>query len=241
MNRSRIEWTQYTWNPVTGCLHGCEYCYAREIATRFGTWHSGDDLCIAEPGETFPAAFAPTFYPHRLTEPARLKTPSHIFAVSMGDLFGDWVPDEWIGKVLDAMSAAPQHSYTVLTKAPQNLKRYELPSAVVCYGTSITGALDADEIERLCAIDACAPTLGTLVSLEPYLHELKPADFERYFAHHIDWLIIGGQTGRKPFAPPAEWISPLVEWARERGTPVFVKDNCRYPETVREWPDGVPH
>ena len=85
MNRSSIEWTRYTWNPVTGCKHGCTYCYARRLAEgrlkgRFG----------------YDNGFEPTFHQNRLLEPQNVKKPSMIFTCSMGDLFGEWVPRQWI-------------------------------------------------------------------------------------------------------------------------------------------------
>lgn len=78
MNKTKIEWTDYTWNPITGCLHGCDYCYARKIAERFP--------------KAFPQGFAPAFHQERLQEPIKLKKPSKIFTVSMGDMFGDGLP-----------------------------------------------------------------------------------------------------------------------------------------------------
>jgi protein gp37 len=86
--QNAIGWCDYTWNPVTGCLHHCTFgptraaCYAEGIARRFAG------------GKAFPQGFAPTFHPERLSEPQKVKAPARIFAVSMGDLFGPWVPDE---------------------------------------------------------------------------------------------------------------------------------------------------
>ena len=109
MKKTKIEWCDSTWNPVTGCLHGCEYCYARRITERFGNklpdfsvypkmyenCHMVDSKFTDNP---YPHGFEPTFHAYRLDEPARLTKPRNIFVCSMADLFGEWVPDEWIGQ-----------------------------------------------------------------------------------------------------------------------------------------------
>ena len=134
MNKTKIDWCDMTWNPVTGCLHGCEYCYARRIAERFKCdnetfakkhINSSTDDFICYEGEyhcAFPFGFKPTLYMERLDEPQHIKKPHNIFVCSMADLFGDWVSDEWIQQVFKACEVAPQHNYLFLTKNP---KRYE--------------------------------------------------------------------------------------------------------------------
>ena len=145
--KTKIDWCDATWNPVTGCLHWCEYCYARGIANRFGLPYApklGDPgmegakkydstegmdtmLELAKPYEKngrkqpYPMGFLPTFHRYKLEEPQRWKKPRTIFVCSMADLFGEWVPSKWIKAVFDACSAAPQHRYMFLTKNP---KRY---------------------------------------------------------------------------------------------------------------------
>ncbi|MBQ8109397.1 MAG: DUF5131 family protein [Clostridia bacterium] len=143
-SKTRIDWADATWNPVTGCLHGCEYCYARGIANRFGLPYApklGDPgmegakkydsdegmdtmLELVKPYEAngrkqpYPMGFLPTFHRYKLEEPQHWKKPRTIFVCSMADLFGEWVPDEWIKAVFDACEAAPQHRYLFLTKDP---------------------------------------------------------------------------------------------------------------------------
>jgi protein gp37 len=157
MKDTKIEWCSSTWNPVTGCLHGCEYCYARGIAHRFAgfeprcggeiipddqkkygknsVWNTtdGEQLHIfdKQPQKrtktgvwqktVYPYGFEPTFHRYRLDEPRTWIQSRTIFVGSMADLFGDWVPDEWIESVFDACDAAPWHRYLFLTKNP---KRY---------------------------------------------------------------------------------------------------------------------
>ena len=130
MQKSKIEWCDSTWNPVTGCLHGCEYCYARRIAARFGHHHheDGTNHYLGEPMaytplgkderiDPYPFSFDPTFHSYRLCEPCHHRG-QNIFVCSMADLFGEWVPDGWIAKVLDACLDSPQNRYLFLTKNP---------------------------------------------------------------------------------------------------------------------------
>ena len=138
MKKTKIDWADSTWNPVTGCLHGCEYCYARGIARRFGGHLQGciesgnyeltqpmyditpmsDELARVGRKLPYPYDFEPTFHRYKLDEPQSWKRPRTIFVCSMADLFGEWVPDEWIKAVFDACAAAPQHRYLFLTKDP---------------------------------------------------------------------------------------------------------------------------
>lgn len=129
--KTKIDWAEATWNPVTGCLHGCEYCYARRIAERFGsnlmpifTNYPVLDEPVRNVGfdcgknQPYPFDFTPTFHRYRLDEPARWTRPRNIFVCSMADLFGEWVPDGWIREVINACLAAPQHRFLFLTKNP---------------------------------------------------------------------------------------------------------------------------
>lgn len=126
MNKTKIDWCDSTWNPVTGCYHGCEYCYARGIAERFNgkkvlKYGARADLFeqVQTLGKTepYPFGFKPTFHRYRLDD-YQNKKGRNIFVCSMADLFGKWVPDDWKIEVLEACRKAPQHNYLFLTKDP---------------------------------------------------------------------------------------------------------------------------
>lgn len=149
--KTKIDWADATWNPVTGCLHGCDYCYARRIAERFGLNQMPiftDYPVLNEPVrctytydymraaginagkiQPYPFDFTPTFHRYKLDEPKHWKKPRNIFVCSMADLFGEWVPDTWIDDVIRATQKALQHRYLFLTKNPERygnwLERFE--------------------------------------------------------------------------------------------------------------------
>lgn len=129
MEKTKIDWCDSTWNPVTGCKHDCPYCYARGIANRFSAhgerWDERETHVLdekfyvpeAEKSEPYPYGFVPTFHKYRLNE-YQDKKGRNIFVCSMADLFGKWVPDDWKIEVLEACRKAPQHKYLFLTKDP---------------------------------------------------------------------------------------------------------------------------
>lgn len=212
MNRTKIEWTDFTWNPVTGCKHGCPYCYGREIAKRFKNH--------------FPNGYKPTFHPDRLDEPSRIKKPSKIFTVSMGDLFGDWVPNEWIEAVIDVARKNPKHVFQFLTKNPRRYADFEFPPN--CWiGTTVESQNNLDRLEILRRSDN---ENIKFVSFEPLL---GPVDSD---LDGIDWIIIGAQTGRKHIIPDHEWVESLISEARRSRCAIFLKDNLGWNEKVQEFP-----
>ena len=138
MLKTKIDWCDSTWNPVTGCRHNCEYCYARGIVKRFGKMmpeQSGFGL--ENPGlhildapivhNPYPYLFEPTFHAYRLNEFVAKKKSRNIFVGSMTDLFGNWVPDKWIEDVLASCAKAPHHNYLFLTKNVKRYKEYGVP------------------------------------------------------------------------------------------------------------------
>jgi protein gp37 len=207
-----INWTDATWNPVTGCLHGCPYCYARAIAVRFGR------------------SFEPAFHPEKLQEPLHRKAPTKIFVGSTADLFGNWVPNEWVRAVLKIVRQCPQHTFQFLTKAPHNLVKFN-PWPDNCWvGATANNQKMMDK--ALFDLSLCKARVK-FVSAEPLLGPIS-CDLSA-----IDWLIVGAQTGADAHQPKAEWVSRLIENARASGTAIWFKDNLEWPTRINEWPQVV--
>ena len=239
--KTKIDWCDSTWNPVTGCQHGCEYCYARGIANRFGRKDDQenvnhdlkkplrrvyrDDFGVQCLGSklAYPYGFDPTFHRYKLDEPQKWKKPRTIFVCSMADLFGEWVPDEWIIQVFEACRAASWHRYIFLSKNP---KRYSslytkgiLPAGDgFWYGTTTTEpgqpffrVMKADEKPHI------------FISIDPIL---KPFGEIKTFP---EWVIIGAETGnrRGKANPSKEWIDEIAQQARAWEVPVFMKESLR--------------
>ncbi len=246
-SKTKIDWCDATWNPVTGCYHGCPYCYARRIAERFGSGIvSGTRLHelhapVREYGtrpystEPYPYDFDPTLHRYRLGEPQRWKKPRNIFVCSMGDLFGDWVPDEWIIDVLNACRKAPQHRYLFLTKNPARYvdlyKKGILQTGDgFWYGTTTTGPESPFYYSRMPDDDP-----RTFASIEPILNPFgEMIDFP-------DWIIIGAETGNRKgkVVPPKDWINEIAEAGKKHNIPVFMKESLREimgEDFVQEFP-----
>lgn len=179
MNKTRIEWTDYTWNPVTGCWGGCEYCYAKRIAMRF-TGH-----------------FYPTFHPERLSQPEKVKKSSKIFVCSMADLFGGWVPIEWQTAVIDIVKKCPQHTFQFLTKNPKRYLSCDFPDN--CWlGVTIDKPNKASiDILKL-------KSNYKFISFEPILGDMSELNLSG-----IDLCIIGRDTSPGALKPEQGWIDSI--------------------------------
>jgi len=213
-----IGWAMYSWNPVTGCRHTCSYCYARSLAESVGM------------KRTYPVGFTPLFHTERLDAPANTKVPAkseqdpafgRVFVCSMADLFGSWVPQDWIDKVVASTVTNPQWEYLFLTKYPQRYEHLTLPA-----GGWMGASIDSQRVVE--------PTLEALrklkgvkhrwLSLEPLLEPISIPDLSG-----IDWIVIGAQSANpgqnESFAPNFEWVVDLVASARAAGTKVWLKHN----------------
>jgi protein gp37 len=215
-----IEWASWSWNPVTGCLHGCKFCYAREIA---------NNPRMVSAGYVF--KFEPSFHDYRLDAPKNTKPPKtdddrdgRVFVCSMADLFGKWVPDDWITKVFDACMQSPEWEYLFLTKWPNRYKMLEsLPKA--WFGASIIQQSDVKRVER--EMQSFTTNGVKWISLEPML---EPITFEDL--SWCDLVVIGAQTattqpdGYVPaFSPEFDWVVDVVNQCRDAGVPYYLKPN----------------
>lgn len=250
--KTKIEWSTMTWNPITGCYHGCKYCYARRIAERFKAKHiSGDGINVAYLGspfmndgkkEPYPFGFTPTFHAYRLDEPRLVKEGQNIFVCSMADLFGEWVPDEWIEKVFDACRKAPQHVYLFLTKNPS---RYD-----DLINKGILRPEDSNFWLGSTVTDLSRPAhwnikMHTFWSCEPVLAPWPPATEAGARHAFPEWVILGAETGNRKgkVVPQKEWIDNIVAKCRMMGARIFMKDSLvpvvGEENMIREFPSGL--
>lgn len=210
-DKSAIEWTDATWNPVTGCTQispGCDHCYALRLAERFR----------GVPGHPYEQGFDLKLWPQRMEMPLRWREPRRIFVNSMSDLFHDRIPDSYIRRVFGIMEEAEQHIFQVLTKRPARMARLapSLPwPKNVWAGTSV-------ELDRFTwranHYLQQVPAAVRFVSAEPLLGPLPTLDVER-----LDWLITGGESG-PDFRPcdPA-WVRNLRDRAVAADVALFHK------------------
>jgi len=210
MNKTKITWTDESWNPVTGCKHKCSYCYARRMSARFGR------------------SWEPQIHPERLEQPLKNKKPKKIFVGSMADLFGNWVPDDWIMEVLNIVEQCPEKTFIFLTKNPERMVDIPWPSNA-WIGASTVNQKGLKRARSL--FDAVAPV--RFISAEPLLEPVRLNKKDAF-----DWVIIGAQTGPKKFQPPQVWVDDLTEDARCINAAVFYKPNldCFKINPIEEFP-----
>ena len=262
MNKTKIDWCDMTWNPVTGCLHDCPYCYARKIAQRFnGNSYGAIGIDMTQYGDTqnmhkledphetchpnhhwrratFPFGFDPTFHRYRLNEPKEINKPKNIFVCSMADLFGSWVPEEWIKEVFKACEAAPQHNYLFLTKNPDRyIELYEKKlfpyKENYWFGTTVTKNAD-----RFVWIHGTP--YKCFLSIEPLMEPLESL----YKISNFNWVIIGAETGNRKerIIPKREWIEEIAFECKKANIPIFMKESLRGimgKDMIQEYPEGM--
>jgi len=238
MNKTKIDWCDMSWNPVTGCLYGCPYCYARSIAERFSGAKGittppalekidlHKKMLISGKVSSFPYGFLPAFHRYRLEEPAQRKNPQNIFVCSMADLFGEWVPDEWIQEVFKACEKAPQHRYLFLTKNPERYKELNKKNLLPCNNNFWFGTSTETENSNYWYSE----NHNFFISIEPIMSEFTNMDTEvkRIISGlYIPWVIVGAETGNRKdkVIPKKEWIQNILDKCREQHIPVFVKNN----------------
>ena len=219
-----IGWAKWSWNPVTGCKHNCPYCYARDIANRF-----------------YEQGFEPSLIPSRLAAPQNQKpraaaatdtAEKNIFTCSMADLFGRWVPDDWISAVMRSVERSPEWNFLFLTKFPKRMVDREVPKNV-WLGTSV------DLQARVSAVESAferVPAHTRWLSIEPLIEPLKFSKPELF-----QWVVIGGASASSEtpvWQPPFEWVARLYLTFKEAGASVYIKDNIGFngPTRPKEYP-----
>ena len=245
---TKIDWCDASWNPITGCLHGCEYCYARRHVRRFGGQlgsDGGNHFLVLPRREVvyegrekiegrvlpYPYGFDPTFHRYRLEIPQHWRKPRNIFVCSMADMFGEWVPDEWIVEVLNACRKAPQHRYLFLTKHPERYDRLEDADLITDKDTNFWLGSTTTDITRdklhynraLHTFQSCEPMLA------PWPLARAANQISKWNGWLPEWVIFGAETGnrRGKVVPEKDWIDNAVQMCQNMGAAVFMKESLR--------------
>jgi protein gp37 len=214
-DRSTIEWTDATWNPVRGCTKispGCAHCYAETFAERFR----------GVPGHPYEQGFDLRLVPEKLNEPLKWKSSRKVFVNSMSDLFHDDVPDDYIISVCQVMVQADWHIFQVLTKRSERLRdllKTKLTIAAqqphIWWGVSVENRQHGlPRIQHL----RRAPARVRFLSIEPLLEDLGTIDLEG-----IHWVIVGGESGHKSRPCDPQWVRSIRRQCRKTKVPFFFK------------------
>lgn len=218
-DRSAIEWTEATWNPVTGCdkiSSGCDNCYALTLAARLKAMGAAKYQNDGHPTTSGPG-FAVTVHPTALTIPHRWRQPRVVFVNSMSDLFHARVPATFIRQVFEVMQDTPRHTYQVLTKRPERAAKLasQLPwPSNIWLGTTVESTPYVRRIDALRQV----PAAVRFISAEPLIGPLHALELTG-----VDWLIAGGESGPGHRQVQQEWLTDLRDQCRAAGTAFFFK------------------
>lgn len=210
MKTTKIEWTDKTWNPVTGCTKispGCAHCYAEVMARRLQAmgqikYHNGFEVAMHE---------------RVLSEPLLWKKPHTIFVCSMSDLFHDDVPDAFLNKVMFIIAKTPHHNYQLLTKRAERMATYFSTHSVpqnVWLGVTVEAQITKHRIDYLRNLKAPIRFL----SCEPLLEDLGYLDLT-----NVDWVIVGGESGPRARPMKEKWVLSIKEQTESQGSAFFFK------------------
>jgi protein gp37 len=207
---SNIEWTEMTWNPVTGCLkisRGCKHCYAERMAKRLR----------AMGAVRYRNGFEPTLHEDLVDLPRRWKKPRIIFVNSMSDLFQEDVPDDFIKRVFATMRACPQHTFQILTKRSERLKKLGKTlhwTDNIWMGVSVEDERVVGRITDLASV----PARIHFLSCEPLIGPLEDLPLK-----DIHWVIVGGESGPGSRPMKREWVESIYRQCRRKDVPFFFK------------------
>lgn len=210
MNNTNIEWTERTWNPITGCSKkslGCQNCYAERMANRLHKMGNARYL----------NNFVVTVHPDLFDQPLKIRKPSMIFVCSMSDLFHDEVDFDILDQLFNIMKQASQHTFQVLTKRPERMSEYFKTRVVpdnVWVGTTIEHIDYSGRLKYLLSINANTKFL----SCEPLLGSLSKLNLKG-----VSWVIVGGESGPKARILEKQWVIELLEQCENLKIPFFFK------------------
>lgn len=210
MNKTKIEWTEKTWNPITGCTKysgGCVNCYAETMSNRLKAMGL----------EKYKNGFSLTLHERELELPKRWGKPHMVFVCSMSDLFHQDVPFEYIDKVMETITSTPQHTYQILTKRAERMAEYfatrEIPQNA-WLGVTVEAQTSKNRIDIL-------RTLATpihFLSCEPLLEDLGSLNLG-----NIDWVIVGGESGPNARPMKENWVLYIRDECEAQNVPFFFK------------------
>ena len=234
-DKTKIAWTEATWNPVTGCSkvsEGCRNCYAERVWPRLS----------ASPGRYFGREFGDVrIHPETLDIPLRWTRPRQIFVASMADLFHQSVPDAFIDHVFSVMAQASRHTFQILTKRPERAKAFLSGREILPNVWLGVSAEDQKTLNERIPVLLSTPAALRWVSIEPMIgpvtfrwakwqdeFKVDPKTGQESMNHldglrRLDWLVVGGETGPKARSMNGGWVRILVGECREAGVPLFVK------------------
>ena len=231
--KSEIEWTDATWNPVTGCTkitRGCDHCYAERFAER---WRG-------VPGHSYEQGFDLRQWPSRLDQPARWRKPRMIFVNSMSDLFHKNVERSFIDSIFETMETVDRHVYQILTKRSSLMRNYlryryadgSVPRHIWC-GVSVEDSSAAARIEHLRSVSAAMRFL----SIEPLLGPIGNIALEG-----ISWVIVGGESGPQARPMRPEWVRDIRDLCARADVPFFFKQwGGKTPKAGGRKLEGIEH
>ncbi len=208
---SKIEWTEHTWNPVTGCTKispGCKFCYAEVFAKRLQRMGTNG----------YENGFSLTLLPERLVEPTKRRKPTTWFVNSMSDLFHEKVPFDFLDQIFETIRATPHHRYQILTKRPERMQAYfedRLVPPNAWLGTSVENRKHG--VPRIAVLQRIAAEVRFL-SIEPLLEDVGVLDLTG-----ISWVIVGGESGPKARPMKVEWARSIRDQCERAGVPFFFK------------------
>lgn len=218
MNRTKIEWTDATLNPVVGCTHGCSYCYARRQAKRF---KQRCQDCYD---------FKPHAHLERLEQLSPTQKPKRIFIDSMWDWNCTANDPKWLNTIIDKMWECSQHTFQILSKRVEGYPLYDFPPN--CWlGVTLDKQSDWGRVFELDKVVNGNIRFASLEPLQERIHGIAP---------RVNWVIVGAETGNRKdkVVPKKEWVWSIIEECEEYHTPLFLKDNLHWVEEIKEFPSN---